>query len=148
MGSLLLFIRELTKVNQYDNMFVNKHEKGIVMQKGFILYYDMKQSFDEMTDKEIGMLVRALMNYGAEGIEPEKLSHNLRLTFGIMRRQMDRDAEKYRKTCIARSIAGKKSAEARYGKSYTSPGGDILDHSDFPEYLNTLRQEKGYHTVL
>lgn len=114
------------------------------MQKGFILYYDMKKSFDEMSDKEIGMLMRALMDYGAEGVEPEKLSHTLRLTFGMMRRQMDRDAEKYRKTCIARSIAGKKGAEARYGKAAQADTPLTPDSTDFQGYLNNLRREKGY----
>lgn len=114
------------------------------MQKGFILYYDMKKSFDEMSDKEIGMLMRALMDYGAEGIEPEKLSHTLRLTFGMMRRQMDRDAEKYRKTCIARSIAGKKGAEARYAKAQTASSLPDPERSDFQDYFDNLRREKGY----
>lgn len=90
------------------------------MAKGtFIVYDEIKDSLDEMTDEEIGRLFRGMVDYHVTGEEPE-LEGGLKFAFIPIRQQMDRDDEKWAKTREARSEAGKKSAEAKAQQSSTN----------------------------
>ena len=67
-------------------------------KKSFLIYYDSKEVFDAMTDEEVGQLVNALLNYAKSGNLPS-LNSSLNLVFLMMKKQIDRDAEKYTKVC-------------------------------------------------
>ena len=78
------------------------------MAKGtFIVYDEIKDTLDEMTDEEIGRLFRAMVDYHVTGEDPE-LEGGLKFAFIPIRQQMDRDDDKWNKTREARAEAGKK----------------------------------------
>lgn len=105
------------------------------MAKGtFIVYDEIKDSLDEMTDEEIGRLFRGMVDYHVTGEEPE-LEGGLKFAFIPIRQQMDRDDEKWAKTREARSEAGKKSAEAKAQQSSTNS-----TKVDFVEQINKSQQ--------
>lgn len=90
------------------------------MAKGtFIVYDEIKDSLDEMTDEEIGRLFRGMVDYHVTGEEPE-LEGGLKFAFIPIRQRMDRDDEKWTKTREARSEAGKKSAEVKAQQNPTN----------------------------
>lgn len=90
------------------------------MAKGtFIVYDEIKDSLDEMTDEEIGRLFRGMVDYHVTGEEPE-FEGGIKFAFIPIRQQMDRDDEKWAKTREARSEAGKKSAEAKSQQKATN----------------------------
>ena len=76
------------------------------IKKGFIMYYDYRQHLALLKDEERGKLLMALLDYGENGSEPELEGAPL-MAFSFIRAQMDRDTEKYVKTCEKRSQAGK-----------------------------------------
>lgn len=73
----------------------------------FIVYDEIKDTLDEMTDEEIGKLFRGMVDYHVTGKEPD-LKGGLKFAFIPIRQQMDRDDEKWNKTREARAEAGRK----------------------------------------
>ena len=81
-------------------------------KKGFVLYYDYRKHLELLTNEERGKLFLALMDYGENGKEP-KLDGAALMAFSFIACQMDRDTEKYLKTCQKRSESGKKGGRPK-----------------------------------
>ena len=73
----------------------------------FIVYDEIKDTLDEMTDEEIGKLFRGMVDYHVTGEEPD-LKGGLKFAFIPIRQQMDRDDDKWNRTREARAEAGRK----------------------------------------
>lgn len=84
--------------------------------KAFLSYYDMESALCKLPDAEIGQVYRAMYRYSKDGEILEDLSPGAAILFEVLRSQIDRDQERYRKTSEARSAAGKKSAGLRAEK--------------------------------
>ena len=67
-------------------------------QKGFVVYGDIEESLNELSDEQVANLFRGMVNYFNTGKEP-KFTGLLRLAFIPIRQQMDRDVDKYEKKC-------------------------------------------------
>lgn len=67
-------------------------------QKGFVVYGDIEESLDELTDEQVAKLFRGMVNYFNTGKAP-KFTGVLKLAFIPIRQQMDRDVDKYEKKC-------------------------------------------------
>jgi len=67
-------------------------------RKGFLVYADLADTLEELSDEEAGVLFKAMMTYFVDGSEP-KLPRALRFAFLPVRHQMDRDREKYDRRC-------------------------------------------------
>lgn len=87
------------------------NEKG-----SFVVYTDIKEIIDDLDDKQVADLFRAMLDYQVTGKAP-KLTGSLKYIFIPIRQQMDRDREKWDKTRASRSESGRKgglkSAESR-----------------------------------
>ena len=87
------------------------NEKG-----SFVVYTDIKEIIDDLDDKQVADLFRAMLDYQVTGKVP-KLTGSLKYIFIPIRQQMDRDREKWDKTRASRSESGRKgglkSAESR-----------------------------------
>lgn len=88
-------------------------------KKSFIVYTDIKETLDKLTDEQAGKLIKGMVHYSDDGTIPE-FGELLEFIFIPIRQQMDRDEEKWNGIKTARSIAGKKggqkSAQARAEK--------------------------------
>ena len=67
-------------------------------QKGFVVYGDIKESLDEMTDEQVATLFRGMVDYHVTGKDP-KFKGVLKFVFIPIKQQMDRNTEKYEKQC-------------------------------------------------
>lgn len=67
-------------------------------QKGFIVYGDIKDVIDELTDDQVAQLFRGMVEYFTESKAP-KFSGILKFVWIPIKQHMDRDAEKYEKKC-------------------------------------------------
>ena len=85
-------------------------------KKSFIVYCDIKEQLDDMTDEEVGKLFRGMVDYSLTKERPG-FDRTLNFIFTPIRQQMDRDSDKWGEIKKARSIAGKKGAEARKNKA-------------------------------
>lgn len=84
--------------------------------KSFLLYFDMMDALDALTDAEAGRAMKAVFHYAADGAMPEGLAPDGQMFFTFARHWLDLDREKYLKKVQARSEAGRRSAQARQEK--------------------------------
>ena len=67
-------------------------------QKGFVVYGDIKESLDELTDEQVATLFRGMVDYHVTGKDP-KFKGILKFVFIPIKQQMDRNTEKYEARC-------------------------------------------------
>lgn len=67
-------------------------------QRGFIVYGDIKDILDELTDDQVAQLFRGMVTYFVNGKDP-KFTGILKYVFIPIKQQMDRNADKYEKKC-------------------------------------------------
>lgn len=67
-------------------------------QKGFLIYRDIEDTLNEMTDEEAGQLLKGMVRYFNHGEDPH-FSGSLKFAFIPIRQQIDRDSEKYADKC-------------------------------------------------
>ncbi len=84
------------------------------------IMYVYRDSFDTLSllsDEQLGRLMKALFVYAETGMEKEFDDDlALKMMFRMMRKQVDRDFQKYKDECERRSAAAKKAAQARWNK--------------------------------
>lgn len=84
--------------------------------EGFIVRFENRRVFEKLTDEDAGILIKALLRYAQDGLEPDDLlPYAIEGVFQLMAGQIDRGLEAYAKTAKDRSEAGKKGAESRWG---------------------------------
>ena len=81
---------------------------------GIVVYWETFDLLDELEPVEAKEMLYAIHMYAKEGIEPD-FDHNrvMRITWKVIKADIDRSVEKYEQTRNARSAAGKASAEKR-----------------------------------
>lgn len=90
-------------------------------RESFIYHIEWEDAI-EVLPVEIRHEVRdAIMTYARSGQVPE-LSVQASVAFAFIRRDMDRDAQKYEETVTARSENGKRGARTRWGKQSANEG--------------------------
>jgi uncharacterized phage protein (TIGR02220 family) len=81
-------------------------------KKGFLLYADYEELFDELEDVIAGKLIKHILKY-VNDKQPTTENPIVNVAFIPIKRQLKRDLEKYEGKREQWSDAGKKSAEAR-----------------------------------
>ena len=113
-------------------------------KKGFIIYNDIIDAVDTMSDAEAGALFRMILNYenGRESIEENMDEFTDTRTafviFQMIRNQLDRDYEKYEETCRRRAEAGKKGAEKRWQNIANATSDMANDSNDIANDSNYM----------
>lgn len=90
-----------------------------VNKKGFLLYADQYELFNQLTDEKAGQLIKHIFAY-VNDEEPETKDIIINLAFTPIKQQLKRDLKKFEEIKLKRSIAGKKSAEKRAKQNSTS----------------------------
>ena len=103
-------------------------------KKGFLLYADMIEQFDLLTDSQAGVLIKTILIY-AGGDEPEITDPFIAFAFAGIKTTLDRDKQSWLETLDARSRAGKASAEAR--KKKKEQGSTDSTRVKFVEHTST-----------
>ena len=86
-------------------------------QRGFIVYGDIQDILNELTDDQVAQLFRGMVNYFVDGKDP-KFTGVLKYVFIPIKQQMDRNADKYEKKCEKmRENANKRWTNANESKS-------------------------------
>jgi len=84
-------------------------------KKGFILYADQKELFDQLSDHKAGILIKHIFKY-VNDENPISKDMIINLAFTPIKQQLKRDLKHWEDIRIERSKAGKASAEARKKK--------------------------------
>ena len=76
------------------------------MKSSFVLYTAYMAQMELLNMEQRGVLLTAIMSYSA-GEELPEMDGVTQMAFAFIKSDLDRDAEKYQKTCDARKEAGK-----------------------------------------
>ena len=113
----------------------------MIKKKSFILYADFEDILLRLSLKERGLLISAIYSYVNRGnTDGIQLTQQVELIFSVLRAQLDRDAEKYEKTCKRNVENGKKGGRPKKHEEKTQwvlkkPDNDIDTDND-NEYDN------------
>lgn len=103
--------------------------------KAILISTDFRAQFEMLNDKEAGELIKALFRYAEEGTPLETKSKAVRVLFGLIRAQLDKDAEKYAKICEKR----KKAVEARWKKTEQTEQMNTNEYKCIQMYTNEYK---------
>lgn len=84
---------------------MKENENG--KKKSFLVYYDMIEQLDVLTDVEVGVLFRAVILFAKEGVIPKFDDKALTVLFLGMKSQIERDEQKYQERCNKNRNAAK-----------------------------------------
>lgn len=76
------------------------------MKNSFVLYSEYKEQFSLLSNEEAGKLIMAIFEYTESGNVPD-LDGMALMAFSFIKKQLDRDSEKYEKTVEKRREAGR-----------------------------------------
>ena len=82
-------------------------------KKSFVIYCDIRDQLELLTDEQVGVLFRSVVKYASN---EEELSSNdgmVKLLFSVIKKQIDRDTEKYKTVCERRREAGSKGGKQK-----------------------------------
>lgn len=71
---------------------------------GVMIYFEIKESVDRLSDKNAGILLRAILQYGATGTVPE-LPNQLYLIWPMIRMRLENDDARYHQLHYKRRYA-------------------------------------------
>ncbi len=88
-------------------------------KKAFLFYYEYEEQLKDLSDEELGRLVRAVLKYEKTGKEPQNLGLLGNMAFGFIKGNLNRDRKKYDKRSETSKINGKKGGRPKPKKPNT-----------------------------
>ena len=86
------------------------------MKDSFLLYTEIFEQVDLLTDEQAGKFIKAVLHYEADMDLPE-LDGVTAMVFSFVRQKLDRDAKKYDEICEKRRIIGAKGGRQKKANS-------------------------------
>lgn len=90
-------------------------------KKAFLMYYDYEEQLEDLTDEELGKLVRIIFKYEKTGEEPQNLGFLLKMAFSFIKGNLNRDRQKYDRRSETSAINGKKGGRPSTKKPNSKP---------------------------
>ena len=114
--------------------------KEATAKKSFILYNDFSDTLTHLSDKEAGIVFKAIYHYQNFGKLPD-MDRTMKLVMQPIVSQFKRDEEKYSQTCEKRSAAGRKGgvakqANARRAKQTKQKVANLADSESESDSVN------------
>ena len=91
------------------------------MKNSFIFYHDFMEIFNQLTDEQAGLLIKAICNYEAYETQPEFTDPILKLAFIPIRQQLDRNSEKYQNRIETAKTNGLKGGRPKKTETENNP---------------------------
>lgn len=112
-------------------------------KSSFVLRISYGEIFAEMSDKQAGMLIKAIFNYVAAGEIPAWLNDiEAKTAFKFIKQDIDYDTAKYDELCEKRSEWGKKGAQTKASISQHKPAyakpASISQHDDVVSVVDVV----------
>ena len=125
-------------------------------KKGFIVYDDIMEVVERLSDEEAGQLLKGMLGYSISGKDP-KFKGVLEFVFIPIKQQMDRNAEKYAAKCEKNrenankrwqnaNASDRKNRNANYADTDTDTDTDTKKDTDTDTTTDTdaaLKQRSG-----
>lgn len=101
------------------------------MKNTLILYHEYLNHFEHLSDAELGQLLRVIMHYEIDGVQPEIENRAVMIAFSFIKADLDINREKYEERCKTNSRNGAKGG--RKNKSTKSEKEDAEKSERFFE---------------
>lgn len=85
------------------------------------MYLDYEEILEDLTEEELGQLLRAIFKYEKTGEEPQNLGLVVKVAFGFIKGNLNRDRQKYDKRSETSAINGKKGGRPSTKKPNLKP---------------------------
>ena len=105
-------------------------------KKGFILYADQKELFDQLPDDKAGLLIKHIYAY-VNDENPETNDPIVKIAFISIRQQLKRDLDKWESETKKRSDAGKKGMANRW-KDHNKVKQDITNDNSVTPVITKI----------
>ena len=84
------------------------------MKNSFLIYHDYKKHFELLSNEELGIFMRALMEYEITEEEPNFEDNGvLRMAFSFIKNDLDRNREKWEEKADVNRANGKKGGRPK-----------------------------------
>lgn len=103
-------------------------------QSGFMLYFDMLNCFDDLTDAQTGRLIKDAIKYAEMDITPHYEEAILKMAWKFMKSAIDKDSERYEKKCKENKLRAKYGA---YKNKRENAGNDVMSFEEWKEREET-----------
>ena len=99
------------------------------------MYFDIRETVDELTDAEAAKLFRAILNYADLGEVPDFSGDDrvLRIAWANVKHGIDHDQERYDAICEKRREAGHTGGNTKAANAKAAAEGQGLDEEPKPE---------------
>lgn len=82
-------------------------------KKSFVIHCDIEDQLDLLTNEQVGTLFRSVVRYASNEEEISSNDGMVKLLFSVIKKQIDRDTEKYKAVCERRREAGSKGGKQK-----------------------------------
>ena len=96
------------------------------MKNSFVLFTEIIDVVEALTDEQKGKLFQAILDYES-GKEPDLTDQVIRVAFTPIKQNLDRCAEKWEESRQKRSDAGKKGMASRWGNRDITNDNNVID---------------------
>lgn len=103
---------------------------------GFFLFVEYKDKFRRLSDAQLGQLIRVLLEYKMTGEEPEIEDIAVGMAFDVVRLDIDKQAENYRK----RAEAGRKGGQSQIQEEATESNAKQTEANESIEKQNEANE--------
>ena len=115
-------------------------------KESIIIYTDIEDQLSLLSDAQTGVLFRAIIAY-ARDKEYTIDDQIVQMAFISIKHAIDINAKKYEEKIAARSLAGKKGAEKRWGKGGSKNGKAISEIANMADTDTDTVTDTSYDTV-
>ena len=119
------------------------------MKHGFILYTDYFEKLSNLSDEELGLLIRTIFQYELDPKKESPVITNpiISMAFAFIKSNLDRDREKYTIRCEKNKNNAKKrwkelNAIASIGKNRNAKNADNDTDNDTDNNINNIKKKK------
>ena len=99
-------------------------------KKSFVMYYNWGDFFTNMTDEEVGQVIRAIYALETLGIDQEPENRVAAIVYTGIRQKLLEDIDVYKKSCDKRAEASAKGVEARRRKNAQEANDNVSKPTD------------------
>ncbi len=90
-------------------------------KKAFLMYLDYEEILEDLSDEELGHLLRIIFKYEKTREEPQNLGFLMKMAFAFIKGNLNRDRQKYDKRSETSAINGKKGGRPSSKKPNEKP---------------------------
>lgn len=95
-------------------------------KQAFVLYFDIREPLELLTDAERGKLFMAIIDYAENGTEPE-FSGSLQMAFAFIKQGLDRDTRRWNQKRERRIAAGRSGGMAKAANAAKEASGKATE---------------------